>query len=191
MRTRPEQDANLRPISITLRERSSASVRFARSHRGNEVDSTLRVPHFAFWPPPPHFKRAKADFCGLSAFFHRHFLQFACFQPFAPKKPRCRRHLIPMVRKTCPPWRHRDGGSKLYQPPSTQYAIRAIFRLSKNHGNRLKIRYAQTRPVFFRQLRDRQLPPPVRLDQRPPTPKSVACFPNLSSPAGEKIQHQR
>src|ERR1700722_18380959 len=128
MRTRGEQDANLRPISITLRERSSASVRLARSHRGNEVDSALRVPHSAFWPPPPHFKRAKADFGGLSAFFHRHFLQFACFQPFAPKKPRCRRHLIPMVRKTCPPWRHRDGGSKLYQPPSTQYAIRAIFR---------------------------------------------------------------
>src|ERR1700722_5048267 len=69
MRTRGEQDANLRPISVTLRERSSASVRFARSHRGNEVDSALRAPHSAFLPPPSLANRTKPDESGFTVFF--------------------------------------------------------------------------------------------------------------------------
>ena len=62
----------------------------------------FHTPHseFCIQGAPPLTNRANADFCGLSAFFHRHFLHFADFQPLASQKPRRRSHLIPMVRNS-------------------------------------------------------------------------------------------
>ena len=102
-----------------------------------------RLPSSILYPPsspgfaglPPRFKRANADFCGLSAFFHRTLLHSADFQPLASPKPHRRSHLIPMVRKTsasAPLSTCRIRREENQTSPHTQYATRNTRHASRN-----------------------------------------------------------
>jgi hypothetical protein len=115
MRTRGEQDANSRPISVTLCERSSAGRVGLAVSAGRFGCWTLGS--WSFPTPPPLLKRAKADFGGLSAISRRHFLHHAVNQPLASQKPRRRRRLIPMVRKIAELGSHRGNEVDCLAPP--------------------------------------------------------------------------
>ena len=82
-------------------------------------------------PLPLLRNRTFADFCGLSAFFRRHLLHYADFQPLASQKPRLHRQLIPMVRNS---GAARQGntlyvgfGVRRIKPPFTRNTQHEIF----------------------------------------------------------------